>query len=90
MIDILFGAAIGALLPLFLLICLAAIGFTCTGVIGCSVAACCQAPNVIAGGCFATMQSIAATCSIVFYSHYTAVLGAVGGLIYFIVIKCTN
>ncbi len=78
------GALIGALAPLALLIVLALIGFTLTGVVGGSIAACCQTPDVLAGGCFATMQSVAATASLLPYTPYAAIVGAIGGLIYFI------
>lgn len=83
--DIGIGALIGGLAPLALLVVLALLGFTLTGVVGGSIAACCQAPDVLAGGCFATMQSVAATASLLPFTPYTAIVGAVGGLIYFIV-----
>ena len=84
------GALVGAVIPLVLYLTLCVLGFTVTGVVAGSIAACCQSPQVLAGGCFATMQSLAATSAMLVATPYTAALGAAGGVIYFLFIKYTG
>ena len=61
------------------------LGFTCTGVVGGSIAACCRSPETLQGGWFATMQMVGATALLLPFTPVTAILGAVGGFIYYLI-----
>lgn len=75
---------VGALLPVLLFLCLCALGFTVGGVAAGSMAACCQPPNVAARSCFAILQSVGATARMLVITPYSAVLGGIAGLIFYI------
>ena len=55
------GALFGALAPIVIPVGLAIIGFGVSGIVGGSIAACCQSPDVLKGSCFAVTQSFMAT-----------------------------
>ena len=84
------GALVGALLPVLLFLSLFALGFAIAGVRAGSLAACCQSPSVIAGGCFSTLQSFGATARFLIIIPKTCLIGVVSGIIFFIYCQITS
>lgn len=81
------GLFFGALLPILLFLVLMALGFTLAGVRAGSLAACCQSPVVIAGGCFSTLQSFGATARFLLVIPKTSLIGVVCGFAFFLYCK---
>ena len=83
------GALFGALAPIAIPIGLALAGFGISGIIGGSIAAICQSPEVLKGSCFAVTQSFMATLmvcgnpiAVLVIFSISIIIGAVLGGVY--------
>ena len=84
------GVLCGALFPIVLFLVLLVLGFGVAGIRAGSLAACCQSPSVVAGGCFSTLQKFGATARLLVIIPKTSIIGGIAGLLFFIYCKATS